>query len=136
MPRRNRTITNPYIWNKKAVPVKDSDDKRGKFRHDMDRSMGRAMTRYLGNILEWKFPHIDLKITDGTWVINVTTSTTHTCPITTINGDVNINGNVVINGNLTVNGLITATVDVIGAGVSLKSHTHPGCSGGSTGSPS
>ena len=33
-------------------------------------------------------------------------------------------------------GTVTAEVDVIAAGISLKSHTHPGDSGGSTGPPS
>lgn len=111
------------LWEIQAVPTLDSDDKRGTFRHDMDKSLGRAMTRYLGNILEWVFPHINMKITGGTWVITVATSTTHTCPITTINGDV------IINGDLTVNGNVFVTGDVVAGGVSLRKHTHIGCHG-------
>lgn len=42
-----------------------------------------------------------------------------------------------INGNLTVNGTVTATADVLGSGISLKSHVHSGVTGGSgtTGTP-
>ena len=139
--KRGRTTHNPYIWNKHAVPVEDDDDKRGKFRWDMDKTLGRGMTRY--NVrtdwLEWVFPNIDLKITMGQWTITVATSvtsnigqtltstvgnsTTHTCPINTVNGEVYINGNVIVSG------------DVIASGVSLVHHTHTGCMGGSTGQP-
>ena len=112
------------VWEIKAPQIKDSDDKRGTFRHDMDKVLGRAMTRYLGNLLEWVFPNIDIKVTSGVVTINVKTSTTHTCPITTINGDV------VINGNLKVNGNIHATGDIVAGSVSLRKHTHVGCHGG------
>lgn len=52
-------------------------------------------------------------------------------------GGVTINANTQINGNLSVSGTITAAVDVIGAGKSLKSHVHGGVSPGSsnTGTP-
>lgn len=40
-----------------------------------------------------------------------------------------------ITGNLKVTGTITATVDVVGAGTSLHSHTHPQSGGGNTGAP-
>ena len=55
----------------------------------------------------------------------------------TINGDTTINGNVEINGDVQVNGKLTATDDVVGGGISLKTHTHSGVqSGGSmTGPP-
>lgn len=128
--KRNRTINNPWIWDLKAVPVHDNDDKRGKFRHDMDKSMGRAMTRYLGSLLELVFPDIDMKVTNGTLTITVTTITKLISPT------VHITGDVVIDGNLIVNGTIRASGDVIGGGISLMHHTHPGCQGGSTGQPS
>jgi len=54
---------------------------------------------------------------------------------TTIQGDLIINGDVVINGDLHVTGTITADIDVIGGGISLKNHTHAGDSGGTTSSP-
>lgn len=38
-------------------------------------------------------------------------------------------------GKVVVNSTVTATGDVSGKGVSLASHTHPGDSGGSTGTP-
>ncbi len=55
----------------------------------------------------------------------------------TINGDTTINGNVEINGDVQVNGKLTATDDVVGGGISLKTHAHSGVqSGGSmTGPP-
>lgn len=111
-------------WEIVAEPTKDSDDRRGTFRHDMDKSLGRAMTRYLGKILEWVFPNIDLKVTDGVLTITVTSKTTHTCPLTVVNGDVTINGNLKVNGN------IHATGDIVAGSVSLRKHTHVGCHGG------
>lgn len=50
-------------------------------------------------------------------------------------GNVNITGNVSITGKETVSDTVTATTDVIGGGISLKSHVHTGCQGGSTGTP-
>lgn len=47
-----------------------------------------------------------------------------------INGQTTINGEVTINGNTQVNG-----GDVTADGISLKTHTHPGDSGGTTGQP-
>lgn len=116
-------------WLIEAMPIKDGDDRRGTFRHDMDKVLGRAMTRYLGSMLEWVFPNIDLIVTEGVVTITVTTKTTHTCPLTIINGDVTINGNLRVNGN------IHATGDITAGSVSLRKHIHPGCSGGTTGSP-
>lgn len=42
---------------------------------------------------------------------------------------------VIINGDVTLNGSMTATGDVTASGISLKSHTHGGDSGGSTTGP-
>lgn len=50
-------------------------------------------------------------------------------------GGIEILGDVNIEGNLTVTGDITATGDVVAGGISLKSHTHGGDSGGSTTPP-
>lgn len=50
-------------------------------------------------------------------------------------GNVNITGDVSITGKETVSTTVTANTDVIGGGISLKSHTHTGCQGGSTGTP-
>ncbi|MFX4154227.1 Gp138 family membrane-puncturing spike protein [Aliarcobacter butzleri] len=53
-----------------------------------------------------------------------------------ITGDTVCYGNWIINGNLTVNGNITVKGgDVVADGISLKNHTHPGDSGGTTGKP-
>ena len=44
-------------------------------------------------------------------------------------------GDMTITGNLHVDGEITCTGDVVAGGVSLRNHTHPGDSGGTTGGP-
>lgn len=41
-----------------------------------------------------------------------------------------------LTGDVTVNGEIHATGDVVAGTVSLQTHTHPGCTTGSTGAPS
>ena len=42
-------------------------------------------------------------------------------------------GDMTITGNLHVDGEITCTGDVVASGISLRNHTHPGDSGGTTG---
>jgi hypothetical protein len=56
----------------------------------------------------------------------------------TIIGPVTINGTLAQTGNQTVTGTLTATVDVVGGGKSLKTHTHTGVTTGSgtSGAPS
>lgn len=56
---------------------------------------------------------------------------------TTWNGPVTFNNAVTVNDDVTVNAKLTASTDVVGGGISLKSHKHPGVqSGGSqTGAP-
>lgn len=46
-------------------------------------------------------------------------------------------GGVTINGDVTVNGTVTASTDVVGGGISLKSHKHAGvqAGGAQTGTP-
>ena len=48
-----------------------------------------------------------------------------------------INAPTTINGDVTVNGTLTASTDVVGGGISLKTHTHGGVTAGgaSTGAP-
>lgn len=46
-----------------------------------------------------------------------------------------ITGNATIQKNLTVAGNVSASGDVTAGGISLKGHTHPGDSGGTTGNP-
>lgn len=55
--------------------------------------------------------------------ISVDGTTNITCPTTNIYGNVNINGK------------LTASVDVVGGGISLKSHIHSDPQGGTTGEP-
>lgn len=60
---------------------------------------------------------------------------------TTITGDVAITGDVTITGNVAITGALTSTEtissdsDVTTAGISLKTHTHTGDSGGTTSPP-
>lgn len=57
-----------------------------------------------------------------------------TIPDTTIIiGDVNMTGNLTITGNLNVIGGITATMDIVGGGISLINHTHTGVHGETSG---
>lgn len=45
-------------------------------------------------------------------------------------------GTMSVNGTMGITGNITGQADITASGISLKSHTHPGDSGGTTGSPS
>lgn len=49
-----------------------------------------------------------------------------------INGDVSMIGNLTITGDLNVIGTITATVDIVGGGISVKNHTHGGVQAGTS----
>jgi len=86
----------------------------------------------------------------------VGTSATVTSPTITLNGNVNINGNLslagalaavpgsggagsgaTLQGNFQILGSVAlSNGDITADGISLKSHTHPGDSGGTTGAPS
>lgn len=50
----------------------------------------------------------------------------------TVNADTTINGNLQVNGDINLTGTATADVDVIGGGVHLKTHVHPGVESGSS----
>lgn len=56
---------------------------------------------------------------------------------TTINGPLTVNGATKIVGDTEITGKATASVDVVGAGISLKNHKHSGVQSGSalTGAP-
>ena len=100
----------------------------------------------------------DIEVTSGADItINATGSVTVNAPNTQVNGNLGVagnigttgegggagsfestgnytlNGDMTVNGDITATGVITAGVDVIGGGISLKSHIHPGDSGGNTG---
>ncbi len=52
-------------------------------------------------------------------------------------GELRVTGDLVVDGDIRLNGTVTAEVDVLAAGKSLASHTHPhGDPAGSTGAPS
>lgn len=55
----------------------------------------------------------------------------------TVNADTTINGDLQVNGDVRTTGTATVDTDVIGGGISLKSHTHGGVESGgaSTGAP-
>ena len=71
--------------------------------------------------------------------IEITANNTNITTVTTHNGDVVVNGGLIVKGNITASGQIS---DLGGAKGSLSelrdiynSHTHPGDSGGDTGTP-
>jgi hypothetical protein len=39
-------------------------------------------------------------------------------------GNINLTGNIAVTGNIDATGTITGTTDVVGGGISLKTHTH------------
>lgn len=57
--------------------------------------------------------------------------------VTTFDGDLVVDGDLNVTGNIIAGGTVTASVDVIGGGISLKTHTHTGVTpgGGMTGPP-
>lgn len=66
----------------------------------------------------------EITVNAATAVVNAPTST--------------FNGNVVVSGNVNVSGTLTAATDVLGGGISLKTHTHtdtPGTGAGTTSPP-
>jgi hypothetical protein len=73
--------------------------------------------------------------------INAPAGTTTNSPTILLNGNVTYVGNFAGqagnggDGNATLPGTLTALTDVIGGGISLKTHIHPGDSGGKTGQP-
>lgn len=69
--------------------------------------------------------------TDGDVIVKSAKSVTLDTPNTIITGNVQILGNTIVAGTM------TAAVNVVGGGVSLKSHTHGGVAGGNsrTGTP-
>lgn len=78
---------------------------------------------------EFKAPQVDLK--------GNVTATNYEGGAGTFNftGNMTIDGNLKVTGNITVTGNVTAGGDVTAGGISLKNHTHPGDSGGTTGKP-
>lgn len=96
----------------------------------------------------------DMAINAATWNVNITSTTTVNCPTTNWTGNFNLTGAFGLAGPLTAagggGGGDTATInmplavnesisvtggDVTADGISLKTHTHPGDSGGTTGTP-
>jgi len=48
----------------------------------------------------------------------------------TLNADVTVNGKLIVNGDASATGTVTGDQDVVGSGISLKSHAHKGVTGG------
>lgn len=104
-------------WNTKNKPPEGF---KGLYRKDLDRTPGRAMIRYDAN--------------SGSLRI-VMPDTTLECPTVLVDGDVTITGDLRVTGSIVCGQNITASVDVIGGGVSLKKHTHTDSIGGATTPP-
>ena len=92
---------------------------KGLFRKDLDRTAGRAMIRYDENSGQLLIVMPDTRIES---------------PNVTIVGDLNVQGDIHVTGSLVCHRTITAEVDVVGGGISLKEHTH-NCPHGTTSSP-
>lgn len=56
-------------------------------------------------------------------------------PAIILDGNVTITGTLLVQGAVTTQSGITDSVDVVSSGISLVTHTHAGCQGGSTGTP-
>jgi phage baseplate assembly protein gpV len=69
--------------------------------------------------------------------VNVNTDQLTVNGTSQFNGNVSVDGDVDVSGNIDSGGTITASTDVIGGGISLKSHTHSGVTpgGGTSGPP-
>ena len=78
-------------------------------------------------------------ITSTTADINILTSASVTCPITTWTGNINLIGNIVQTGLITTTLGLTTPADVVAGTITLKGHLHPGDggtgSGPNTGAP-
>ncbi|HEL3751710.1 TPA: phage baseplate assembly protein V [Stenotrophomonas maltophilia] len=61
----------------------------------------------------------------GTFTVTADGGTTINGPLT-VNGETTLNGNTAVVGDTSIAGMATADVDVVGAGISLKGHNHPG----------
>lgn len=104
-----------------------------------------GITIHSPNAIRLEAPDIVLQA--STVEINASASTTITTPTFTVNGASVLNGSITqttgaghdatLNGNLTATGTVTGQTDVVGAGKSLKTHTHGGVTtgGGNTGAP-
>lgn len=85
-------------------------------------------------------PTVDITTTAQTLNINAEKGITVTGDINitgniTATGDVNVDGNVTATGDITSEKTVTGKTDVVGGGISLKSHTHTfNYTGGGTGS--
>lgn len=92
----------------------------------------------LGNVIVFERDQVKVAAVQH---IDVTAPTCHITATTTHDGNVTINGNLTVNGTSVVTGMSTlggvavTGGDVVADGISLKTHTHPGDSGGTTGAP-
>lgn len=70
-----------------------------------------------------------------TATVNASASVTIDTPVTHITGDLIVDGKITGGGGMALSGGATVSGDVVADGISLKSHTHTGDSGGTTGTP-
>lgn len=117
------------VWHDGHRPPEGQEEL---YRKDYNRKYGDAYERYDHKAQEYK------EVVTGTYDIEPTKDFTLTVNKTTII-KVKADGSIEITApaGITINTpQITVTGDVIAGGISLDHHTHPGCSGGSTGQPS
>lgn len=121
-------------WDEEHKPAESGE---GLYRKDFDRDLGKAFLRYDANSGELKIKakkivfEGDESVTTNTKTVSVsaTSKATTTSPTIKEDGEVTITKNVTAQKNVNVSLTMTANVDAVGGGISLKSHTHTGVHG-------
>lgn len=121
-------------WDEDHKPAESGE---GLYRKDFDRDLGKAFLRYDANSGELKIKakkivfEGDESVTTNTKTMTANASASAKTTSPTITND----GDVTVTKGETVAKTLTATVDVVGGGKSLKSHTHTGNLGSPTSPP-
>jgi len=123
-------------WDEGHKPAESGE---GLYRKDFDRDLGKAYLRYDANSGELKIKAKKLvfeieesvNTTTKTITTSASSSSTLTSPTIKDDGEVTITKNVKAQKNVDVSLTMTASVDAIGGGISLKNHTHISANKGS-----
>ena len=113
---------------------------------DVTPPTGNADTRMVefedGTVIAYdRSSHVLKADVKGTVEVTASEKVVITAPQIILNGAISSysqtggSGTMAVNGTMDITGDITGQSDITASGVSLKSHTHPGDSGGTTGSP-
>lgn len=127
-------------WDEEHKPAESGE---GLYRKDFDRDIGKAYMRYDADSGELKIKakkivfEGDESVTTNTKTVSVsaTSKATTTSPSIKEDGEVTITKDVTAQKNVNVSLTMTASVDAVGGGKSLKGHTHTGNLGSPTSPP-